>query len=199
MSVTTQLLEHPSVYRLWQAPFAEQKVRHLLSHNDLGDVGRVLDLACGPGTNARHFAHCSYVGLDINPEYIAYARRRYPGEFDVADATGPLPVTDRFDFVLVNSFFHHVPDDVAGSVLDRLAAVLEPDGRIHVLDLVRPAGPGLPRFLAERDRGDYPRALAHWQSLFTDAFEQEVFEPFAIGLPGVPLWRMVYFRGRLRV
>lgn len=198
MSLATRLLERPWVYRLWQAPFAEQKVRHLLSHTDLASAQRVLDLACGPGTNARHFSHCAYVGLDINPEYVAYARGRYSGDFGVADVTRSLPVEGCFDFVLVNSFLHHVPDEVAAAVLGRLTDAMTPESRIHVMDLVQPANPGLPRFLANRDRGEYPRNPSHWHSLFTAAFEEEAFEPFAIGFPGVPLWQMVYFRGRLR-
>jgi len=56
MSLSEILLERTSVYKLWQAPFAEQKFAPVLVHNDLDRVQRVLDVACGPGTNTHHFS-----------------------------------------------------------------------------------------------------------------------------------------------
>lgn len=50
------LMENPRIYRLWQSPFAELKFAPILAHNDLRLVRRVLDVACGPRTNAHHFA-----------------------------------------------------------------------------------------------------------------------------------------------
>ena len=81
------ILEQPVVYRLSQAPFVGQKLVPILAHNDLGRVRRVLDVGCGPGMNTALFAHADYLGIDINPKYIANARRRFRRDFLVADAT----------------------------------------------------------------------------------------------------------------
>ena len=43
----------------------------------IGAAQTVLDVGCGPGTNAPHFAHADYLGVDINPSYVATAARRY--------------------------------------------------------------------------------------------------------------------------
>ena len=51
-----RVMESPLVYRLWIAPFAEQKLRPILAHTDLSRVRRVLDVGCGPGTNTAIFA-----------------------------------------------------------------------------------------------------------------------------------------------
>ena len=75
--LTDRLLEQSSVYRLWQMPFADQKFAPILAHNDLGRVQRVLDVGCGPGTNAKYFTHTQYLGVDINEDYVQDARRRY--------------------------------------------------------------------------------------------------------------------------
>ena len=193
-----RVMEIPWVYRVWQAPFQEQKLAPLLSHNDLAAVRRVLDVGCGPGTNAPHFRGMDYLGLDINAGYVERARARYGMRFEVADVTRWQVRGEPFDFILVNSFFHHVRDEDALRILEHLATLLTPDGRIHVLDLVLPDAPTLPRLLARLDRGDYPRPLPAWRELLGRHFEPDVFEPYDLGAGGVALWNMVYFRGRRR-
>lgn len=190
-----RLLEIPFVYRLWQAPFAESKLEPLHRHNDLSAVRRVLDVGCGPGTNAPHFRGTEYLGLDINPGYVERARARYGMRFEVADVTEYQVRDEPFDFILVNSFFHHVDDQAADRILGHLATLLTDDGRLHVLDLVLPAERSPARLLALMDRGEHPRPLEAWRALLGRRFGLEVFEPYALGLGSLALWRMVYFRG----
>src|SRR5512141_493278 len=102
-------MNHSWAYRAWQAPFVESKLRPLRAHTDLGRVRRVIDVGCGPGTNARHFASMDYTGLDINEGYIADARRRYGRDFRVADVTRFVPGTiEPGDMILLNSLLHHI-------------------------------------------------------------------------------------------
>jgi len=193
-----RVMEIPWVYRAWQAPFQERKLAPVLGHNDLGTVRRVLDVGCGPGTNAPHFRGTDYLGLDINAEYVERARERYGMRFEVADATRWQVRGEAYDFILVNSFFHHVGDEEALRILEHLATLLTPDGRIHVLDLVLPDVPGPARLLARLDRGDHPRPLPAWRDLLGRWFEPDLFEPYDLGVGGLALWKMVYFRGRRR-
>lgn len=190
-----RLLEIPWVYRAWQAPFAERKLAPVWQHTDRSDVRRVLDVACGPGTNAPWFRDKEYLGLDLNPEYVRRARERWGMDFRVADVTRWESREGGWDFILVNSFFHHVGDADAERILAHLATLLTEDGSIHVLDLVLPERPSPARLLARMDRGDHPRPLAVWRALFRRHFREEVFEPYDLGLPGLPLWKMVYFKG----
>lgn len=194
-----RVLEVPWIYRLWQAPFAERKLEPLRRHNELARARRVLDVGCGPGTNAPHFRGAEYLGLDINPAYVERARARYGMRFEVADVTRYDVRDEPFDFILVNSFFHHVGDSDSHRILEHLATLLSADGRIHVLDLVLPHEPSVARFLARADRGDFPRTLEGWQEMFGAHFDCDIFEPYDLGVLGVPLWRMVYFRGRPRL
>lgn len=193
-----RVMEIPWVYRAWQAPFQEQKLAPLLRHNDFASVRRVLDVGCGPGTNAPHFQGMDYLGLDINAEYVERARERYGMRFEVADVTRWQVRGEPFDFILVNSFFHHVGDEDALRILDHLATLLTPDGRIHVLDLVLPDAPTPARLIARLDRGDHPRPLPAWRELLGRRFDPDVFEPYDLGVAGLTLWKMVYFRGRRR-
>src|SRR5256885_3509708 len=139
MKLGAAALEHTLAYRLWQAPFADKKLAPLFAHNDLRAVRRVLDVGCGPGTNTGHFGHADYVGVDINPRYIAYARRRYGREVLVADVTAGPNLGARFDCGLVNSFLHHVYDAGADRILGPPAPLLNPAGHLHAPEPVLPA------------------------------------------------------------
>lgn len=199
MKLHARVMENTLAYRLWQAPFAEQKLAPLFAHNDLRAVRRVLDVGCGPGTNTHHFASADYLGIDFNPAYIENARRRHGREFVVADVTKyEVAREERFDLILANSLFHHIDTASTSRILAHLATLLSDDGHVHVLDLVLPERPSVSRFLARADRGEYPRPLAEWRQLFTDAFEPVVFEAYPLGVGGVTLWNMVYFKGRAR-
>jgi SAM-dependent methyltransferase len=192
-------LEYPLVYRLWQAPFVEQKFRPILAHNDFGAVRRVLDVGCGPGTNTAQFAACDYLGIDLNPRYIKQAQRRHRRQFMVADVTTyTAPPGERYDFILLNSLLHHLDAPDTRRILSRLSALLAEGGHVHVLDLVLPGQPGVARWFARHDRGKFPRPLAEWQNIFTSIFDPAVFEPFALTALGTVLWEMVYFKGRAK-
>jgi SAM-dependent methyltransferase len=196
MRLPAHVLAGASAYRLWQAPFAGQKFAPILRHNHLGAARRVLDVGCGPGTNTGYFETADYLGLDINESYLAYARRRYRRKFLTTDVCRYTGEGDgRFDFILVNSFLHHVEDVAAVEILRRLAPLLDPDGFVHILDLVFPAEPGVARFLARHDRGAFPRVTSRWRAMFEDVFRGVVFEPYRLTLGGLTLWQMVYFKG----
>ena len=194
-----KLLENQLVYRVWQAPFADVKFAPIERHNDLATAQRVLDVGCGPGTNAAKFTHTEYLGLDMNPNYVEAAQRRHQGRFAVADVRTYVPEAGaRFDCVLLNSFLHHIDDRSCREILQRMATVLDDDGHIHIVDLVLPKRPNMARLLARLDRGDYARPLQEWRTLFARDFEVIVFEPYRISLLGLGLWELVYFKGRVK-
>jgi len=199
MSVKSNIMERTLVYRAWQAPFAEQKFAPVLERNDLNSVRRVLDVACGPGTNTPHFAHADYLGIDVNEKYVEDARRRHGREFMVADACKLDSVgKEPFDFILVNSFLHHLNTKDVLEVLSSLDTRLAPDGHIHILELVLPEERSIARLLARWDRGDFARPVPEWQALLSKIFTQVLFEPYSLTAMGTVLWKMVYFKGKPR-
>ena len=195
MGVSARIIEQPLVYRLWQAPFAGRKFAPVLRHNDLSAARHVLDVACGPGTNTGYFLDAEYVGVDLNPDYVRSARRRYDKEFVVADVTEIVPREGRHDFILVNSFLHHVDDAAVRTILAGLRDLLAPGGHVHVLELVLPERRSIARLLARADRGEHARTLDEWRRLFAESFDEVVCQPYTLGAFGATLWSMVYLKG----
>jgi len=189
-------MENPFAYRLVQIPFTSRKLAPILDHNNTHEIRRVLDVGCGPGTNTAIFAGVDYLGMDINPDYIEQARRRFHRNFVVADVTQYRVSRDeRYDFILVNSLLHHLPEDAVQNLLQHLSTLLAPDGYIHILELVLPEHPFFARKMAQWDRGEYTRPLAQWQSIFQSAFQNVLFEPYPVHVAGVEALSMVYFKG----
>src|SRR5690348_4409495 len=103
------IMKWPLVYRTWMATHGAQKFGPIMAHNDIHKVRRVLDVGCGPGTNAAQFAGMDYLGIDQNERYISQARRRFGERFAVGDVTRlDVPTDQRYDFILVNSLLHHI-------------------------------------------------------------------------------------------
>jgi SAM-dependent methyltransferase len=168
-------------------------------HNDLGKARRVLDVGCGPGTNTAYFSQSEYLGLDWSKGYVDYAKRRFDREFMVADVRSYEPPPGvLYDFILVNSFLHHIDDENSLKILSKLKNLLTGNGHIHILDLVLPESPSVARLLAHWDRGYFARPLDKWGSLFSAKFETVLIEPYALTVFGITLWNMVYFKGKAR-
>lgn len=170
-----------------------------MAHNDLSRVRRVLDVGCGPGTNTHHFADAEYLGIDINERYIVDARRRHRRNFLVSDVTTYTATREeRYDFIFVNSFLHHIDAANSNRILAHLSTLLTEEGHVHILDLVLPKDRTLARLLAHWDRGKFCRLLEEWKEIFAAIFEPAVFEPFVLSVLGLALWEMVYFKGRAK-
>jgi SAM-dependent methyltransferase len=144
--------------------------------------------------NAGAFAHTSYLGVDLDPGYVATARARHGDRFMVADAGDlQLPGGAAFDCVLINSLLHHLDDAQVRALLTSVRKVLLPGGAIHVIDLYLPDSAGLPRMLARADRGKYPRPLPVLRALIAEQCLIHAEEEFTLHGGPVTLWRMVYF------
>jgi SAM-dependent methyltransferase len=95
-------------------------------------LGPVLDVGCGPGTVTAHLAGLGLdvSGVDLSPEMVAHARRRYPDlRFEVASATELDLAPASLGGVLGWWSLFNLPRDVLPAVLAAFAAALVPGGQ----------------------------------------------------------------------
>jgi SAM-dependent methyltransferase len=137
---------------------------------------RVLDVPCGTGSLAGLSAGASYFGLDVSPDRVDRARRKNPWLcLAVGDAAWlPFP-SGTFDRVLVSGLFHHVDDALARAIVDELARVLHPNGRIVVLEAIWPRRwYNLPGSLARAmDEGKHVRNAEEYEPLWSHRFASD--------------------------
>ena len=101
-------------------------------------VGRVLELACGPGAwTARLLRHAtSITAVDASPEMLARAEARVGyarARFVRADLFDWKP-DGRYDVVFFGFWISHVPLDRFEAFWTFIADCLEPDGRVFFCD-----------------------------------------------------------------
>jgi ubiquinone/menaquinone biosynthesis C-methylase UbiE len=132
-----------------------------------GDArGRVLDVACGTGTNARYLPEdCEYVGVDVSPEMLTRAERRLADhprettlhEMDAEDLTFP---DDSFETVISSLSTCTFPDPV--EALSEMGRVCVPDGRVLLLEHGRSSVGPIARFQDWRADAHYEKHSCRW-------------------------------------
>lgn len=82
----------------------------------------VIDIACGTGELALYISPKNYLGIDINPAYIEYAKKRFKEKnfkFILADAT-EYNFTKDYDKVFLISAAHHLSDDLISNLCQNI-------------------------------------------------------------------------------
>jgi ubiquinone/menaquinone biosynthesis C-methylase UbiE len=104
-----------------------------------GDVqGRVLDVACGTGSNFPHLPETvDLVGVDISPEMLEKAESRLAdlplsGTLEEQDAQDLEFEDDSFDAVISSLSTCTFPDPIAA--LEEMERVVDPDGTIRLIE-----------------------------------------------------------------
>jgi SAM-dependent methyltransferase len=111
---------------------AEHVARYLLAAR-LAPGRRVLDIACGEGYGSALLARAgarSVVGVDIDADTVAYARRRYGLDFREGDAKRLDLPDGSVDLIASFETIEHVAEPEA--VLDELARLLAPGGLLLI-------------------------------------------------------------------
>lgn len=170
-----RLLEHPAVFELQQRLFnnysaVAAEFADVLAPRPL----RVLDIGCSTGACARRIidmARHDYVGVDIDPGYIAIAQRQAPlGKFIAADARR-LDFPDRsFDLAMFIGVMHHMDSQLIRECLPEVRRVLGPEGRLIVAEPVFTPGRWLSTLFLSIDRGRFIRDEPGYRNLF-DGFQ----------------------------
>ena len=155
---TGVVIRRSRLYDLVFGPFIRSSDAAILDRADVAPGDRVLDVGTGPGYLALAASDLvgpdgNAVGIDASPEMIDRARTRAASagshaEFLVA-AAETLPFDDdSFDVVVSRLVFHHLPGDVKAAVLDEMARVLKPGGRILIVDMASATAQGAHHLMA---------------------------------------------------
>src|SRR3989344_3321348 len=101
---------------------------------------RVIDIGCGPGHDAYHFADLGFdvVGVDYSREMIRAAQTlrivEHPPQFRVGDMmeVGEMFDEDSFDGAWISASLLHIPEDDVPQVLQGVRKVVKNGGKVYI-------------------------------------------------------------------
>jgi SAM-dependent methyltransferase len=152
--------------------------RRLGAEIERGAHGFVLDIGCGDARVLRFTRPQRYVGLDLHRPSIQRARRRWGHRGGVelveADITRTaLGAWRGADVVVISNLLHHIADEEALALLDRVVGEVQPE-RILVQD-AEPSGAMAPVVRA-LDGGENLRRRAQLLGLVEPRFDAREVE-----------------------
>lgn len=132
----------------------------------------ILDIGCSTGVCGQNVFDTNrdrYVGIDISPKYIAYARKTYPGgNYRVMDGRQLEFPDQSFDIVSFVGVVHHMDDKIISACLQEVARVLKPGGHLFWAEPVFTPNELISNIFLSLDRGKYIRESAQYLDLLRD-------------------------------
>jgi SAM-dependent methyltransferase len=170
-------LKVPSLYNVFSAVVGGNELRRRIiqSHIRAKPGDKVIDIGCGPARVLQSLPAVKYFGLDINPDYIAFARRTYgdKGTFVVGD-TRSLRGDSRFkdaDIVIAVGVLHHLDDEEAADCIRFAYDALKRGGRLVCYDACWIPNQGVvSRYIMSHDRGRNIRTEQQCRQLAAKVF-----------------------------
>lgn len=157
---------------------------------------RVLEVGCSTGNIASAFRgrDADYVGLDIDPAAIEWARRKFrkAARFSfVCSELHAYPFGQPFDFVIFSGILHHVDTPTARRLMEFSASLLLPGGVVVVSDPLRPE-PGdslLTRAYRKMERGEFVRSREELAQLLEGLSNLRVVRHVCEPVTALPVFR----------
>lgn len=174
-----QCLSLPSSYRRFQLMVGADAARKIFLGEYVRPVvaEKVLDIGCGPADILSYLPKVDYTGLDLSPEYIRSAQKRFgaKGRFCCGDV-GQATIEGEhgtFDLVLANGVLHHLDDGQAAKLFQLARLVMRPSGRLVTVDgCYVPQQSRLARWLLAHDRGKFIRTREEYLRLAVAHFSK---------------------------
>ncbi len=169
------VLAIPAAYNLWwRAVGGPAWAKVLVGQYIQPRAGaRILEIGCGPGTNAGYLPDSEYVGFDMSSKYIEIARKRFPQAQFICERVSQFSLAKQqsFDAVLALGVVHHLDDHEARQLFQIAYDALKSGGKLITFDGVwtndqSPAA----RWLLARDRGEHGRNEREYVNIASQVF-----------------------------
>ena len=130
---------------------------------------KILDIGCGSGEISRFFNNLDYIGIDVNPDYIEFARKIYKKNFEVMNAQKLRFKKRYFDYVVIIGVLHHIDDKNCNLILNEIKRVIKDTGKIIIIEDVNTQSKIdlLGNIIRKLDVGEHIRTQKEWLELLS--------------------------------
>lgn len=172
----TKILETSFFYNFWQIiSGTERAKKHIIQeYVKPFENARILDIGCGTGVILEYMKPpIEYVGFDINPGYIQFAKEKYNnrGKFYCISVNDSNVAEKDFDLAISIGILHHLNDEDSEKLIESARKCLKRGGCLIMVEPVFSDQQGkLEKFLMFRDRGKNIRDEKSYLSLLSKHF-----------------------------
>ena len=101
---------------------------------------KILDFGCGTGNFSNLFKKDKYLGIDINKNFISYAKQKNPEyNFITVDyIKNNKFVYEKRDVILVNGVLHHISDENINKSFEIIKKISNQNAKILILEPTKP-------------------------------------------------------------
>ena len=191
MGVITKLAENPWTFHLLRK-IPEFNYRQTKSRIGRRLNGRapVVDIGCGTAEFCRMFEPRHYLGIDISPRYLQFARKRNPQySFILASGADLCLPSNSFPQALINGVLHHLDERLALTFLHEAHRILKHRGVLLLIEDIEAANSGSVSKLVHRlDMGAHIREVEGYERLLARLFHIEEFSTYYSGTCHYGMW-----------
>ena len=170
-------LAHPIIYKTFQRLIGIDRAFKTLVNEIIKPVAgdRMLDIGCGEAHILDFLPKgIAYVGYDLNPAYIDYARRKYRdrGTF-INERVSEMVVKDAepFDIILAAGLLHHLNEHEGEDLFTVGYNCLKPGGSMFTTDNCYFKGQSpIARYISSKDRGQHVRYPEQYKKIASPVF-----------------------------
>jgi 2-polyprenyl-3-methyl-5-hydroxy-6-metoxy-1,4-benzoquinol methylase len=171
------VLSHPVIYKTFQRIIGIDRAFKILVNEIIKPTSgsKMLDIGCGEAHILDFLPKgITYVGYDLNPAYINYARKKYAdrGVF-INERVSEMVVANRepFNIVLAAGLLHHLNDEEAEDLFRVGYNCLETGGFMFTSDNCYLKGQSpVARYISSKDRGQHVRYPEQYKSIGLSVF-----------------------------
>lgn len=173
----TSILEIPFFYNAWQVVSGSERSKRRICQEYINPSSNanVLDIGCGTGVAIEYLRpDIEYVGFDINPDYIQFAKAKYgnKGKFFCTSVNDSDRFEGSFDIVIAMGILHHLSDAESEKLISSAKICLKKGGCLVMAEPVRTPRQGyIEKQLMMRDRGKNIRDEISYLTLLSKYFE----------------------------
>jgi 2-polyprenyl-3-methyl-5-hydroxy-6-metoxy-1,4-benzoquinol methylase len=165
------ILRLPAIFNALHHLVVRQEARQILVDEYIkpspGD--RLLDIGCGPAPMLSYLPDVVYTGLDLEPNFIDFARAQHGKRATFIHARVQelaSRLNGEFDLALAIGVVHHIDDSEAHELFRAVETLLRPGGRLIVSDPVfRNRQNPIARLVMRLDRGKSIRSKEGYLAL----------------------------------
>lgn len=173
----------PRLYKCFVRPnlFTNKYINNIIRNSFDFHNKKILDFGSGIGTSSSIFTPSNYLGIDIDPKRIDYAKKIFPKyNFALFDGqTFPLS-SKSVDYILIVAVLHHISSDTINRYINEFKRILKTYGKVIVIEPCYFNNSIINNTIMKYfDHGKYVRCETDYLSLFNNnEFNIEVIKKF---------------------